>query len=164
MTKMSDLKSEYINEPGYYDCTVIGHKLIQNNNTGNPGVQFNIATDAFEQSTVTCWLTQKALFKLAQFANHCGISDDEINMAYCINNGRLPDPNAQGHIHFPDVCHKVFHGRKVRVKIEKDGQYHNVTQTMLAQGPLPQYQQPVMSRPTSAPQPQQTAMVSDLPF
>lgn len=151
MPKMSDLKGEYIDAPGFYDVTVIGHKLITNQNTGNPGVQFEVATDKFEKNSVTCWLTQKAMFKLAQFANHCGISDDEIDRSYCINNGELPDPNGQGHIHFPDACHKVFHGRKVRVKVEKDGQYHNVTETMPINGPLPQ-------------QTQQTISDNDLPF
>lgn len=159
MSKMSDLKSEYIDSPGYYDVTVTGHKLISNQNTGNPGVQFEVATDSLARSNVTCWLTHKALFKLAQFASHCGIDDSEIDKAYCINNGDLPEPNQQGHVIFPDACHKVFHGRKVRVKVEKDGQYHNITGTMPANGPLPQ-----MATPQSVEETPKQNETADLPF
>lgn len=127
---------------GEFLVTVKSHKLIDKAST--PGVEFTVADERGRQSRVTCWLSEKALWKLASFAKACGLTMAEAK-AY--------NPDNQN-------SHRMLHGKRCMVEVAKrDDKYSEVIdfwkESSEPREPKPQPVQPVADAPMTG---------DDIPF
>lgn len=120
---------------GWHDVRVKDYRIFTAN-SGNRGIQFDVEDDNGRKSkTEGIMLMDSCLWKLAQFAQACGI-DREQAAAY--------DP-------YNDASHRVLLGKRLRVHVgrdDKDDRYHVVDDYEKLESGLPPKE-----RPSSVPLP-----------
>lgn len=128
---------------GTHDVSVRAFRTFDYN-TGNPGVEFTLADSAGRTIKTGMPLTEKALWKLASFAQACGMTKEQL---------RTYDP------HNP-TAHRMLVNKRLRITIEKPegSKYHEVADWEPIPNGRPTVQTP-QERPiaNSAPPPQQQA-------
>lgn len=96
---------------GVHDVSVRAVRVFEYN-TGTPGVEFTLADQAGRTIKTGMPLSEKALWKLASFAQACGMTKEQL---------RTYDPNN-------DSAHRILINKRLRITIEKPegSKYHEV--------------------------------------
>jgi len=121
---------------GWHRVTVTGYDMTGPSKVGNYGVEFEVVNHNQLKQRVTCWLTDKALWRLNWFAAACGLSEDERDNYDVDDNG----------------SHRLLIGREVKVLVARkmsDPKYGEVVDFQkIAISPTPQ--EPTASTPLTA--------------
>lgn len=117
---LSNYRSEYLGN-GWHEV-VVGKPEMFTANSGTEGVTFLLRGDG-GTTKATFFLTEAALWRLAVFADACGLTDDELK-AYDETN-----PNS----------HNVLIGKRVKALVEpgRNPKYHEAVDYIKAGEPTP---------------------------
>jgi hypothetical protein len=128
---------KYLQE-GWHRVKVIEHECFQYN-SGSDGVKFTLADSAGRIAKLAICLHPKSLWKLAAFADRCGMTKED---------AAKYDETNQGH-------HTKLHNRTLVVLVKKVGQYHEVSDDIAdwlkADQEPPSFQRPVDNGVVEAP-------------
>jgi hypothetical protein len=144
---------------GWHEVRVIKYELTNNPNSGNDGVEFYVKDRHDNQCKATFWLTEKAMRRLAWFAQACGLTEEE----------------AKGYEPLDGRSHRLLIGMRVRVLVvpqRNDPKYHEVSEwEALGEEATPDIEAPAASVGESVAMAAATAFVetetpkgSDIPF
>lgn len=117
---LSNYRSEYLGN-GWHEV-VVGKPEMFTANSGTQGVKFPLRGDG-GTTMASFFLTEAAMFRLAAFAEACGLTKDELK-AYDETN-----PNS----------HNVLIDRRLKVLVERDrrSKYHEAVDYIKAGDPTP---------------------------
>jgi hypothetical protein len=102
---------QYLSE-GWHDVRVESCKTVVGTSRGTEGIEFSVVDPEIGRGCrATFWLTEKAIWRLAQFAHACGLTEDEMK--------RYDEKNL--------ASHRTLINRRVKVLVEKVDKYHEVT-------------------------------------
>lgn len=137
---------------GWHEVRVAEYKMTHNPNSGNDGVEFYVKDRRGNQCKVTFWLTDKAMRRLAWFAQTCGLTEDE---------ARKYEP-------LDGTSHRLLIGRRLRVLVvpqEKDPKYHEISEwEALGEEATPETLAPVESSSGRVAVADEAPSGSDIPF
>lgn len=132
---------------GDHEVVVESYKATQLSKKGNEGIEFALSAHG-QQARIVFWLTEPALWRLANFAQACGIAQDSAEAVRY-------DP-------FVFQSHRVLINRKVMVRVVKKDKYHEVGSFWALSEEAPDYADPEPAMAT-----QETAAEipdDDIPF
>lgn len=119
---------------GDHEVVVESYKAVQSSK--NEGIEFTLAVHG-EQARIAFWLTDKALFRLAKFAEACGIPQDS--------------EAAQRYDPYIFQSHRVLVNRRLMVRVAKGEKYHEVASFWALSEEAPDYAEPEAAVATQAP-------------
>lgn len=94
---------------GDHFVTVESYKATGKSKQNNDGIEFTCVSNG-RKARVVFWLTEAALWRLADFAKACGLTKEE----------------ARGYDAFNFSSHRALVNRRVMIRIVKNGKYHEV--------------------------------------
>ncbi len=133
---------------GDHSVVVDSYKATELSKKGNEGIEFKLTTHG-ARAKIVFWLTEKALFRLANFADACGIPQNS-------DEARRYDP-------FVFQSHRALVGRRLNVRVVKNGDYHEVENFWASSEEAPDYAdpEPVAAQTPAATEPPKD---DDIPF
>ena len=99
---------------GWHTATVSGCENEDSAQKHTPGIKFTFQVDERE-ATKTFWLTEKAMWVLANFAMDCGLSEQQ-RREYDVDSYK---------------SHRILVGKKVQIRVAKqatDDRYHEIAE------------------------------------
>jgi len=125
---------------GDHKCVVTGVEVAKAGKNDNPILRVELTNDLQKKGKADFWLTEKALVRLADFAQACGLTKEEM-ANYDENN--------------PE-SHQMLLNRQVIVRVEKPGKYTETTEWCAIDEELPP------RRPVQPPPPPEEATMSGI--